>query len=57
MIIRIKYENGNWIIFDGDGEKASTNGIWYLVKDYIEIETGNIFKVGSTSFETKLYSQ
>ena len=51
----------NWILMDGDGNKASTNGTWYsynqlrlFVEDFFEIKDNMIFKAGQSLFVAKL---
>lgn len=48
---RILYEEPNWVIYDGDGTKPSTNGTWLFADDYYEISDGMIFKAAETLFK------
>ena len=51
----ILYENNNWYIVDGDGNKKSLNGTWFFADEYITINEGMIFRAGTTSFKAHLY--
>ena len=33
----ITFEDGNWILKDGDGAKLSTNGTWLIVDELFKI--------------------
>ena len=48
---RIVYEGSNWVIYDGDGTKLSTNGTWLFADDYYEVQDGTIFKAAETLFK------
>lgn len=52
----IFFQNNNWYISDGDGEKRSLNGTWFLAEEYVTLKNGMIFRAGTTSFQTRLYS-
>lgn len=52
----IFYENNNWYIVDGDGNKKSLNGTWFFADEYITINEGMIFRAGTTSFKAHLFS-
>ena len=52
----ILYENNNWYIVDGDGNKKSLNGTWFFADEYITINEGMIFRAGTTSFKAHLFS-
>lgn len=52
----IFFQNNNWYITDGDGEKHSLNGTWYLAEEYVTVNEGMIFRAGSTSFQAHLYN-
>lgn len=51
---RIQFEKKNWVIYDGDGIKPSTNGTWIYIEKPYEIKNGTIFKVAQSMFLTKL---
>jgi pSer/pThr/pTyr-binding forkhead associated (FHA) protein len=51
------WENGQWILTDGDGAKPSTNGTWYFtphsrlfVEDPFRLEDSTVFKAGQSLF-------
>jgi len=50
------YEKDNWIIFDGDSKKPSTNGTWSMLKDETEIKNNMVIKVSEISLKAKLQS-
>ena len=52
----ILYENNNWYIVDGDGVKKSLNGTWFFADEYITINEGMIFRAGSTTFKSHLFT-
>ena len=52
----ILYENNNWYIVDGDGIKKSLNGTWFFADEYITINEGMIFRAGSTTFKSHLFT-
>lgn len=52
----IIYENNNWFIVDGDGNKNSLNGTWYFADEFFIIKEGMIFRAGTTSFKAHLYT-
>jgi hypothetical protein len=56
FISSIFYENNNWYIVDGDGDKASLNGTWFLADEYMDIYENMIFRAGTTSFLAHLHS-
>jgi len=45
----IMFEEGNWVLRDGDG-KPSTNGTWLFVDEYFLIYDNMVFKAGQTLF-------
>ena len=47
----IIYEDNNWYIVDGDGEKPSSNGTWFYPEKYYNINDGLIIRIGTTLFE------
>lgn len=49
-------EEKGWVLFDGDGDKKSTNGTWLFVDEEFEIFDGMVFKAGKTLFEAKVIS-
>ena len=49
----IIYENNNWYINDGDGERESSNGTWFYPEKYFTITDGMIIRMGTTSFECR----
>lgn len=53
-----EYVDNGWVVRDGDGKKASTNGTWYglnrlFADDDYEIFDGMIFKAGQTLFSVR----
>ena len=52
--IRILYEEGHWVIYDGDGKRASTNGTWLYLEDCYELIHGDIVKVMDIWFKVIL---
>jgi hypothetical protein len=36
-LFSITFEDGNWILKDGDGAKLSTNGTWLFVDELFKI--------------------
>ena len=50
----IVFYEGNWILKDGDGTKASTNGTWLFADELFKIYDNMIFKAGLTLFKTTL---
>ena len=47
----IKFEDKNWIIYDGNNEKVSLNGIWVLANNNkMNIEKNDILKIGKLLF-------
>ena len=47
----IKFEDKKWIIYDGNNEKVSLNGIWVLANDNkMNIEKNDILKIGKLLF-------
>ena len=53
IILRIQHNGKNWIIYDGDGSKPSTNGTWIYIENSCEIYNGMIFKAAQTMFKVK----
>ena len=51
LIISFKYETDNWVIYDGNGSKESTNGTWMLANEYVEITDGMVFKGAEILFK------
>lgn len=37
IIFSIIFEEGNWVLKDGDGAKLSTNGTWLFVDELFKI--------------------
>eukprot|EP00347_Sterkiella_histriomuscorum_P020525 403337469 len=50
----IQYQDGHWILSDGDGQKLSTNGTWLFVDELFKIYDNMIFKAGQTLFKAQL---
>jgi hypothetical protein len=48
------YFNDVWIIVDGNGEKASTNGTWIFVDEPYVVQNNMLFKAGQTLFKVNL---
>lgn len=47
----IRFEDKKWIIYDGNNEKESLNGIWVLANDNkMNIEKNDILKIGKLLF-------
>lgn len=42
------------MVYDGDGEKPSTNGTWIYMEGVYEITDGTMFKAGQTMFRVKV---
>jgi len=40
-----------WVIEDGNNGKRSTNGLWMLIENKVEIHEEQTFKVGSNVFK------
>ena len=51
----IIFEDNNWFIVDGDGEKPSSNGTWFYPEKYFNISDGLIIRMGTTIFECKVF--
>lgn len=52
----VKYEEGKgWMLFDGIGDKKSTNGTWLFVEEDYEMYDGMVFKAGKTLFEVSFH--
>ena len=49
----LTYDDNNWYISDGDGEKESSNGTWFYPEKYFTITEGMTIRIGTTSFECK----
>jgi len=47
---RIVYEDNNWVIYDGDGIKGSTNGTWLLADENCVLRDDMIFKGADSLF-------
>lgn len=54
IYLRIEYEDNKWVIYDGDGVKASTNGTWLFAEDHLELEDNTIFKAAQTLFKVSI---
>lgn len=52
--IEYNEQTKSWYIIDGDDNKQSTNGTWYLIENE-EIYTGMKIRVGTTTFEAIQY--
>ena len=50
----IKYENGNWVIKDGDGIKSSLNGTWVFGLHSFQIKDEMIVEVLTSKLKFKL---
>jgi len=50
----IIYQEGEWVLYDGNGKKLSTNGTWLFADEFFKIYDGMIFKIGQTLFRTRL---
>ena len=51
----IIFEDNNWYIVDGDGEKPSSNGTWIYPEKYFNITDGLIVRIGTTVFECNIF--
>ena len=51
FVIRIESSNDNWVLSDGNGDKASTNGTWLFVDDAFMVHNQMVFKAGQTLFQ------
>lgn len=52
----INHEEGKgWMLYDGIGDKKSTNGTWLFVEEDYEIYDGMVFKAGKTLFEVSYH--
>lgn len=48
----VDFINDRWLIRDGDGTKASTNGTWIFCEEEVKIEsTSSIIKAGLSIFK------
>lgn len=46
-----EYKGNEWILFDGDGSKPSTNGTWLLIAEEREIRNNMIVRVAETNIK------
>ena len=53
----IIYEDNNWYIVDGDGEKPSSNGTWFYPEKYYNITDGLVIRIGTTLFECQNFEE
>jgi pSer/pThr/pTyr-binding forkhead associated (FHA) protein len=53
----IIYEDNNWYIVDGDGEKPSSNGTWFYPEKYYNITDGLVVRIGTTLFECQNFEE
>ena len=53
----IIFEDNNWYIVDGDGEKPSSNGTWIYPEKYFTITDGLIVRIGTTVFECNIFEE
>lgn len=44
----VEYSAQKWMLFDGDGDKPSTNGVWLYLSEALEIVSGMVFKTNHT---------
>jgi len=45
-------ENSNtWVIEDGNSGKKSTNGLWMLIENKLELQEDQVLKVGNNIFK------
>ena len=51
----IIFEDNNWYIVDGNGEKPSSNGTWYFPEKFFNISDGLIIRIGTTIFECRYF--
>ena len=51
----IIFEDNNWYLVDGDGEKSSSNGTWFYPEKYFTISNGLIIRIGTTIFECQVF--
>ena len=51
----IIFEDNNWYLVDGDGEKPSSNGTWFYPEKYFTISNGLIIRIGTTIFECQIF--
>ena len=51
----IIFEDNNWYLLDGDGEKPSSNGTWFYPEKYFTISNGLIIRIGTTIFECQVF--
>ena len=52
---QIIFDDNNWYIVDGNGEKPSSNGTWYFPEKYFNISDGLIIRIGTTIFECRCF--
>jgi len=52
----IEFVNDKWMIYDGNGKKASTNGTWLFAESDIKILNNMTFKAGPYLFKARTYS-
>ena len=53
----IIYEDNNWYIVDGDGEKPSSNGTWFYPEKFYNITDGLVIRIGTTLFECQNFEE
>jgi len=50
---RLTFEDNNWVLYDGNKEKKSTNGTWIFASEEMEIVESMLIKAGKSIFEAK----
>lgn len=50
----VDYIDEKWLIRDGDGNKASTNGTWLFAEEELVIENDSIIKAGLSLFKINM---
>ena len=57
LLFSVKFSNDaslNWILFDGNGHKRSTNGTWLYVDDFFRVYDKMVFKACNCLFQANL---
>jgi len=51
---RIQYEEGSWMIYDGNGKRASTNGTWLFIDKSYDLRKNTEFKAEEILFKASI---
>jgi len=44
----------NWRLIDGKKDHPSRNGVWIFISRSLEVNSGTVFRIGSSRFEATL---